>query len=210
MTPGSRLNSKEAGSKVAAQIRVGFAVVAFLAFASAALGAIQISRTIKSPFLPKNKVAKSEIPSEEERKQELKNLDTDKDSLSDYDELNIYHTSPFIEDSDSDGDLDNNEVASGEDPNCPKGKNCFSSVFATTTPGADEQANSLFTNNLLGGNTAGILGNAFDIRKELGNLGVPSQLFQNISDDELLKLYTETLQEVLVSSTSKDNQNGNQ
>ena len=61
---------------------------------------------------------------ERERTQKLKTQDTDADTLTDYDELFVFRTSPFLEDSDSDGDADGKEVAAASDPNCPKGKTC--------------------------------------------------------------------------------------
>jgi hypothetical protein len=54
----------------------------------------------------------------------LKSKDTDGDGLSDYDEIYIYHTSPYIKDSDSDGIPDGVEVKNGTDPNCPQGQDC--------------------------------------------------------------------------------------
>jgi len=54
----------------------------------------------------------------------LKSKDTDGDGLSDYDEIYVYHTSPYIKDSDSDGIPDGVEVANGTDPNCPQGQDC--------------------------------------------------------------------------------------
>lgn len=54
----------------------------------------------------------------------LQQKDTDGDGLSDYDELNRYKTSPYLKDSDSDTYDDNAEIASGNDPNCPKGQDC--------------------------------------------------------------------------------------
>ncbi|MFH0840630.1 MAG: hypothetical protein V1865_01415 [bacterium] len=54
-----------------------------------------------------------------------KNTDTDEDGLSDWDEENIYNTSPFLPDSDSDGLIDSDEIALGKDPNCPEGEECF-------------------------------------------------------------------------------------
>src|SRR3989344_4054423 len=42
--------------------------------------------------------------------EKLKQQDTDNDSLTDYDELNVYRTSPYLADSDSDGYTDKEEI----------------------------------------------------------------------------------------------------
>lgn len=60
----------------------------------------------------------------------LRTKDTDQDELSDYDEMYIWNTSPYLSDTDSDGYTDKEEVESGNNPNCPKGKNC---VVASST-----------------------------------------------------------------------------
>jgi len=56
--------------------------------------------------------------------EELKKLDTDSDGLNNYQEIYQFHTSIFLEDSDSDGISDLAEVSSGEDPLCPRGQDC--------------------------------------------------------------------------------------
>ena len=61
-------------------------------------------------------------PSKED--EHLLDKDTDNDGLSDWDELNIYKTSPYLEDSDSDGSSDKEEIEQGFNPNCPKGEIC--------------------------------------------------------------------------------------
>ena len=49
---------------------------------------------------------------------ELRNTDTDGDGLSDYQELKIYGSSPYLSDTDSDGLSDLEEIEQGTDPNC--------------------------------------------------------------------------------------------
>jgi len=57
-----------------------------------------------------------------------KQADTDGDGLSDYDEKNIYGTSPYLADTDSDGLTDQVEVTSGGDPLCATGKTCNATI----------------------------------------------------------------------------------
>jgi hypothetical protein len=61
---------------------------------------------------------------ESEALEASKVTDTDGDGLVDYDELYVYQTSPYLTDSDSDGYDDEQEVFSGNDPNCPMGRKC--------------------------------------------------------------------------------------
>jgi hypothetical protein len=54
----------------------------------------------------------------------LQNKDSDNDGLSDYDEIYIYKTSPYLKDTDSDGINDKSELMEGGDPLCHKDKDC--------------------------------------------------------------------------------------
>jgi len=60
------------------------------------------------------------------------NKDTDKDGLSDYQEVNLYRTSQFMADSDGDGLTDKQEIDAKTDPNCPEGQTCNNILDNTT------------------------------------------------------------------------------
>ncbi len=89
-------------------------------------GVVSLHKAIVVPFFrqPSAVVFKTQAQLDKERIEALKTKDTDHDGISDYDELYIYRTSPFLEDSDSDGIPDLVEIQNGTDPNCPQGKTC--------------------------------------------------------------------------------------
>src|SRR3989344_8466552 len=97
-------------------------------FGAAALGygGYSIMQSIRTPF-NSDRISSEEllalIPQTiEQQEQEQRTKDTDGDTLRDYDEINLYGTSPYLTDSDSDGLTDTAEVQSGTDPNCPQGQ----------------------------------------------------------------------------------------
>ena len=90
----------------------------------------------------------------------LRARDTDKDGLSDWDELNLYHTSPYLADSDSDSFPDKAEIDSGNDPNCPRGKNCFVGSDQSSQSPDQFNSNSLFEGYLNQSSTTTITPNA--------------------------------------------------
>lgn len=117
----------------------------------------------------------------------LQKKDTDKDGLSDYDELYVYHTSPYLEDSDSDGFNDKGEIDSNNDPNCPKGKDCniyMSDNIASSSPALQDIYDDLIN--------AGQVSEQVDaraLRQYLLEQGIPSDVLDLLSDEELLNEY---------------------
>lgn len=107
--------------------------------------------------------------------EKLRNRDTDGDGLSDYDELFVLHSSPYLRDSDSDGTSDKDEVAKGQDPNCPQGKSCTG--VAATAPSTDAQ---------------GQLTPQF-LRQALLASGVPQTTIDQLNDTELLNIYQQAV-----------------
>lgn len=114
-------------------------VVAVIGVATLIFSFLNVRKTISDPFYrdpSKLGSFKTSSQLEDERLAKLKTADTDGDGLTDYDELYVFRTSPFLEDSDSDGDADGKEIVAGTDPNCPKGKSCRSSE--TSSSGATD------------------------------------------------------------------------
>lgn len=117
--------------------------------------------------------------------EDLKKIDTDQDGISDYDELSIYGTSPYLADSDSDSFDDKTEIDSGNDPNCPKGQNCFTADVPATTGAASSDKTDL---------TALANATPDQIRKALVATGAFTAAdLANVSDADLLKIYQDAL-----------------
>ncbi len=71
---------------------------------------------------------------------QLKTMDSDRDGLSDYDEIYIYHTDPYNPDTDGDGYTDGDEVKNGFDPNKAGGDPFGSAHPSTVVQGDLEQS----------------------------------------------------------------------
>ena len=130
-------------------------------------------------------------------------------------ELNIYNTSPYLEDTDSDGFKDGEEIKNNADPNCPAGRDCAGGLLdnsaagqATSTSGAsNDTLNSLLnqfgvsqpeTQPASGANSLSLdqldaLKNidAASLRQLLLKAGMPKEALDKISDTDLMKSYGE-------------------
>ena len=112
----------------------------------------------------------------------LSQKDTDQDGLSDFDELNIYGTSPYLPDSDSDGISDQQEIARGADPNCPQGNNCF--ALSELQQGQSVEPSP----SVLSGQAS-----ASELRALLQQSGLPADSLNSFSDADILSIYQEAL-----------------
>jgi len=102
-----------------------FGVLVFLGVATLILGTLQLGKNINGTG--SNTVANNTTVGAEETEktiEQLQTMDTDGDGLTDFNELYVYSTSPYLEDSDSDTFSDKDEIDQGFDPNCPKGQDC--------------------------------------------------------------------------------------
>ena len=138
----------------------------------------------------------------------LQQRDSDGDGLSDYEETYIYHTSPYLADTDSDGISDADEIKQGKNPICPEGQNCQNlggaSPLGAVTGGVDANTNI---------NTPASSGESLPTPQEIRNLltqaGIPASTLQGLDDQSLVQLYQETIQSTGINPTSSGNTNGN-
>ena len=143
----------------------------------------------------------------------LRGQDTDGDKLSDWDELNVYLTSPYLEDSDSDGYTDSDEISRGQDPNCPLGRDCASVSDQFDTADDQNSINDLLVDqktteeemskleenvmsNIPSADTTQenpFLNNSALLRTSLIEAGIDKELLDQFSDAELMETYKQTL-----------------
>jgi hypothetical protein len=174
-----------------------------LGISALVLGGIQLQRTVKDPFSVIRTQTKTTQP-EEVALLELQAKDTDGDSISDYDELYSYNTSPYIADSDSDSVNDKDEVSRGTDPNCPEGKTCGVLTNANASVAVNAATNASATN------TAASSGSptAAQIREALLASGVSKTELDAVDDATLLSSYQSALVEEAGTNTNAGTVNG--
>ncbi|MFA5131483.1 MAG: thrombospondin type 3 repeat-containing protein [Patescibacteria group bacterium] len=171
--------------------------LAFFAILIIVLWAFQLNAQLNRPF----SIAKNASPSSTATTTDASLKDSDGDGLTDYDEINIYHTSAYLEDSDSDGLSDKQEVDGGTDPNCPTGQNCVSSETANTNSnsaasttmeslGAETPSATSTAASLLGPN--GEITPAF-LRDILRQNGYDQATLDQITDEQLLQSYQDAM-----------------
>ncbi len=165
--------------------------ILFFGLAALVLGFFQFKSNINKYFIrPVN------TPIAEANPDDLLGLsqkDTDADGLSDYDELYIYNSSPYLSDTDSDGINDGGEIARGTDPSCPEGQNCFA-AWNQISPGivipGQSSSDTSGSNLLLSGQLT-----PAQLREFLKQAGVSAAELDAYSDEDLLQIYSEILSE---------------
>lgn len=179
---------------------VGIILFVIIGVSALGLGILNMGKSIGSPMKIDGAVSArvdQAVNSDQAAIDSLKTKDTDGDSLSDYDELFVYHTSPYIKDTDSDSIPDGTEVKSGTDPLCPAGKSCGVPVpvVSNTNQPASGSVIDLNTGAALSSplqSAIGLAANASQIRQLLKDQGVADSVLDAFSDTDLVTMYNES------------------
>ncbi len=208
--------------------KIAVAILAIFAVAVIVVWMVQFKKSITGPFdyndnsadnNAETRRAASLQEEEQDSEEALRSKDTDADGLSDWDELYFYKTSPYLDDSDSDGFTDKEELDSGNDPNCPIGRECYASDISPMNPPETDSAGDLnlqnnnSNNNISGGllsqpvagdeggqtdgsaDLEAILGGQLDaatLRQILLDAGMDEKILNQFSDEELMKEWGKT------------------
>lgn len=189
------------GKKLTAEQKWGFGLLVFFGLAVLVFGMWQFSYRIQSPFAGRGGGLKNFKDLDQQKFETMlakQTRDTDKDGLSDFDEEYVYKTSSYLDDSDSDGFLDKQEVDSGNDPNCPSGKNCgLSEVAAASGETTNASTAASETSGEFGAMQAILSGRATaeEIRATLRAQGVSDDVLSKVDDQTLLDTYSEVLKD---------------
>lgn len=184
--------------KLDKQQKISLMVISLIGVGVLIFGFWQFKNNVEIPLpkFPDNQDELSEL-TQDPRDESLKNVDSDQDGLSDYEETYVYETSPYLNDSDSDGYLDKEEIENGYDPNCPAGENCFGRDFDTEQaplaeqPAAEQSQGAEMTPD--------------QIRQELMKTGlVDEQTLNSIDDETLLEYYNQIINEQAEPDTMAD------
>ncbi len=204
------------------KIGLSLLVVAIITITS--VWVIQLRRNIISPLYAgsqnNQQVANNQLSQAE---LDLKNKDTDNDGLNDWDELNIYKTSPYLPDTDSDTFSDKQEIESGNDPTCPQGESCavvsqsptLNSDTAFSNPSLDALLNNAVTNTTTVSpatppatsserslteeekkalrDAFGVSPSASDLREFLLQAGMDKKTLDGLSDEQIISTFNEMI-----------------
>lgn len=176
--------------------KMGLFLLFVFAVLTVGLGVLQMRNTLYGPFALKD--VAPDISADEVNSVEAQQLrDTDRDGLSDFDELYVYTTSIYLADTDSDGISDKQEVDEGKNPLCAEGTNCGNVLGENV--GASYNTSS--TLKIVGTEDLGeepadinaILQDPEQVKKLLEQAGVDVEILNSISNEDLMVMVGEAM-----------------
>ena len=187
----------ERWARLSVEQKLSASILSICGVVALVLSFAQVRSQLSSPFLVQRQVldrSNAFFAQQEEEAQQLelqRKKDNDGDGLSDYDELYVYHTSPYLTDTDGDTIPDGEEVARGIDPNCPEGKTCTDTQALVSSGTTSTLMAPLTTTDVINGTgSAGTTVQPAELRSYLLSQGLLSQeQLDTISDEVLLQVY---------------------
>lgn len=194
--------------------KVGLSFVIVCGIGALVLGGLYVWRHMAIPFVIDYEGPKLLVGEEEEAVAvaKEKSTDTDGDTISDYDEKNIYGTSAFLADTDSDGLRDDIEITSGQDPNCATGQTC-DDFFEDENAMRDDGTSNTFLEDVEPPTPptteTGLDADAVtklrelptaEVRKILIEAGAEPEKINVLTDEEVQELYQELLRSLSSSN----------
>ncbi|PIT88722.1 MAG: hypothetical protein COU29_00525 [Candidatus Magasanikbacteria bacterium CG10_big_fil_rev_8_21_14_0_10_36_32] len=178
-------NQENSQNQFSKEHKIGLVLLSLFAVLAVGLGILQIRNNAYRPFALNNSIPpflNEEINTEEA----LRYRDTDLDGLNDFDELYIYSTSPYLEDTDSDGVKDKEEIDKGRNPLCYEGKNCgFNDMSINASSFPAKQDNVALYGEAAPQSMEEYLQNPDTIRELLLTSGLSQELVNKLTDDDL-------------------------
>ncbi|MBI5221743.1 MAG: hypothetical protein HY979_02990 [Candidatus Magasanikbacteria bacterium] len=176
--------------------KIGFVLLLAFAILAIGLGVLQIRNNIYGRFAL-NKEISASIKDQVDTVDALRFRDTDRDGLSDFDELYVYGTSPYLPDTDGDGITDGKEIQMKTNPLCAEGTDCGQALQATavaatstaTTTPPDLQAPALAPIT----NLEQAIKDPVQVRAMLIGAGVKKEIVDKYSDAELMQMIQEMM-----------------
>lgn len=181
-----------AWSEVSTKEKIVTALIIFLAFVGVFAGYYVLSTNLTRPFV--ERLANNDLTNDNQNG--LAETDSDRDGLTDYEEVFVYKTSPYLEDSDSDGFKDKEEIDKGFDPNCA-GESCNTGL-SSGTGSTSSVPKFIDVNNLTNISPDEI--DVKQLRQSIISMGGNEEYINGLSDDEIISLYYQALQ----NSNSED------
>lgn len=192
------------------QQKVSVIALGVFAIAAITLGLLHVNQGLVGAVAwnPKEKTIEQTQKKKEDTAADLQSKDTDGDGLNDFEELQVFATSPYLADTDGDNIDDAKEVQNGTDPNCPEGKTC--GVGEAAIAGTEKAGPSFNLSGvqqkppempqelqqLLSGQGM----DATTLRNLLKQSGVDVRTLEGVPDDKLMAVYSDVMKEFGQSS----------
>lgn len=210
-TPRQRIKIKKSKNKLSEEQKAGFILILITGTLSLVLGILFFVRNINRPF-DLNYEGPIFMTSADRRAREIelmKTRDTDGDGLTDYDEIFVYGTSPYLADTSGDGISDGEHVRAGNNP-------LTGSPIGEPIPATDSRDEFLASFDLnmninswegienmeaLDGQGSGRVItdpwqlSAAEVRELLKSQGMTEEQLNQVSDQQLLQRYYALLEE---------------